>query len=114
MEETGDIYRTMARELTARSDCEWIKFSVAPVAVGAAPSGDAANFEFDARRHEELFRLREEGQENNRISGANLVAHAARGRLLPGVEPTATVCAALACGPSPCPEELRGTVSVSV
>jgi hypothetical protein len=112
-EETSDIDRIMEAELSARSARERKQCSTGPAAVGAAPSGDAANLEFVARRHEELLRLREEGEEDNGISEADLVVHAARGRILPCLAGVATVCAASACGPSPCPEEIRGTVNVS-
>ena len=111
--ETPDIASTMATELSARSARERKQSSTGPAAVGAAPSGDAANLEFVARRHEELLRLREEGEEDNRISEADLVAHAARGRMLPHIAAAATVFAASACSPSPCQKELRGTVNVS-
>ena len=112
-EEMSDIDRTMEAELSARSARERKQSSTAPAAVAAAPSGDAANLEFVARKHEELLRLREEGEEDNRISEADLAAHAARGRMLPHIAPAATVFAPSACGPSPCQKELQGTVNVS-
>ena len=103
----------MATELSARSARERKQSSTGPAAVEAAPSGDVANLELLARQHKELLRLREEGQEDNRISEADLVAHAARGRILPCLAGAATVCAASACGPSPCEKELRETTLVS-
>ena len=109
----SDIARTMATELSARSTRERTQSSAAPAAVAAALSADAASLEFLARRHKEVLRLREEGEEKNRISGAELAAHAARGRMLIHMVPAETVCAASACGSSPCSEELRGRTSVS-
>ena len=103
----------MATELSARSSRERKQSSTAPAAVAAASLADVANLEFLVRQHKELLRLREEGEEKNRMSGADLAAHAARGRMLPHIAGAATVCAASACGPSPCSEELLGTVLVS-
>ena len=113
MEETGEIYRTMAHKLTARSDCERKQSSTAPAAVATALLADVANLELLTRQHKELLRLRVEGEEKNCISGADLAAHAARGCMLPHIAATATVFAASACGPNPCQKELRGTVNVS-
>ena len=103
----------MATELSARSSRERKQSSTAPAAVAAASLADVANLELLARQHKELLRLREEGEEKNRMSGVDLAAHAARGRMLPHMVPAATVFAASACGPSPCQKELRERTLVS-
>ena len=65
----------MATELSARSARERKQSSTAPAAVAAASLADVANLELLARQHKELLRLREEGEENNRISDADIAAH---------------------------------------
>jgi hypothetical protein len=67
-DEMSDSDRIMEAELSARSARERKQSSTGPAAVGAAPSGDAANLEFVARRHEELLRLREEGEEDGTVN----------------------------------------------